>query len=116
MSFCPPRGVFLDTKLSARAKDIPIRKTHATSLKINVAIDGGSVDAAPREVARQRSRPAQVSRRVAHARGTGRRMELAGPRRMARPGAGELRDHPVRGRSVTGSAGGRSNLWLWSGG
>jgi phytoene dehydrogenase-like protein len=34
-----PQGV-LDTKLSARAKDIPIRKTHATSLKINVAIDG----------------------------------------------------------------------------
>ncbi len=34
-----PQGV-LDTKLSARARDIPIRKTHATSLKINVAIDG----------------------------------------------------------------------------
>jgi phytoene dehydrogenase-like protein len=34
-----PKGV-LDQKLSARARDIPIRKTHATSLKINVAIDG----------------------------------------------------------------------------
>ncbi|WP_059021214.1 NAD(P)/FAD-dependent oxidoreductase [Mycobacterium sp. M26] len=34
-----PDGV-LDTKLSTRAKDIPIRKTHATSLKINVAVDG----------------------------------------------------------------------------
>jgi phytoene dehydrogenase-like protein len=30
----------LDSKLSARAKDIPIRKTHATSLKINVALKG----------------------------------------------------------------------------
>ncbi|SKX96221.1 dehydrogenase [Mycobacteroides abscessus subsp. bolletii] len=34
-----PQGV-LDDKLSARARDIPIRKTHATSLKINVAING----------------------------------------------------------------------------
>lgn len=34
-----PDGV-LDSRMSARAKDIPIRKTHATSLKINVAIDG----------------------------------------------------------------------------
>ncbi|BBY25817.1 phytoene desaturase family protein [Mycobacterium stomatepiae] len=34
-----PEGT-LDTKLSARAKDIPIRKTHATSLKINVALEG----------------------------------------------------------------------------
>lgn len=34
-----PQGI-LDSRLSARAKDIPIRKTHATSLKINVAIDG----------------------------------------------------------------------------
>ncbi|WP_167104470.1 NAD(P)/FAD-dependent oxidoreductase [Mycobacterium sp. DL592] len=34
-----PDGV-LDTKLAARSRDIPIRKTHATSLKINVAIDG----------------------------------------------------------------------------
>ena len=34
-----PKGV-LDSRHSARAKDIPIRKTHATSLKINVAING----------------------------------------------------------------------------
>jgi phytoene dehydrogenase-like protein len=34
-----PAGT-LDTKLSVRAKDIPIRKTHATSLKINVALEG----------------------------------------------------------------------------
>ena len=34
-----PDGV-LDSRLSARAKDIPIRKTHATSLKINVALSG----------------------------------------------------------------------------
>lgn len=34
-----PDGV-LNSTLTARAKDIPIRKTHATSLKINVAIDG----------------------------------------------------------------------------
>ncbi len=37
-----PEGV-LDSRLSARARDIPIRKTHATSLKINVAINGGEV-------------------------------------------------------------------------
>jgi len=30
----------LDAKLDARARDIPIRKTHATSLKINVATSG----------------------------------------------------------------------------
>ncbi|OHV05232.1 phytoene desaturase family protein [Mycobacterium talmoniae] len=34
-----PEGV-LDFKMSARARDIPIRKTHATSLKINVALNG----------------------------------------------------------------------------
>ncbi len=34
-----PNGV-LDHRNSARARDIPIRKTHATSLKINVAING----------------------------------------------------------------------------
>ena len=34
-----PQGT-LDSALSVRAKDIPIRKTHATSLKINVALDG----------------------------------------------------------------------------
>jgi phytoene dehydrogenase-like protein len=34
-----PAGT-LDRKLDARAKDIPIRKTHATSLKINVATSG----------------------------------------------------------------------------
>lgn len=34
-----PAGT-LDRKLTKRAEDIPIRKTHATSLKINVAIDG----------------------------------------------------------------------------
>jgi phytoene dehydrogenase-like protein len=34
-----PAGT-LDTKLSVRARDIPIRKTHATSLKINVALEG----------------------------------------------------------------------------
>lgn len=34
-----PEGV-LDFRMSARAKDIPIRKTHATSLKINVALKG----------------------------------------------------------------------------
>jgi phytoene dehydrogenase-like protein len=30
----------LDRKLATRAKDIPLRKTHATSLKINVALKG----------------------------------------------------------------------------
>ncbi|MBD0023181.1 FAD-dependent oxidoreductase [Gordonia pseudamarae] len=30
----------LDHRLATRAKDIPIRKTHATSLKINVALEG----------------------------------------------------------------------------
>ena len=34
-----PEGA-LDDKLAWRAKDIPIRKTHATSLKINVALGG----------------------------------------------------------------------------
>lgn len=34
-----PEGT-LDSKLMWRAKDIPIRKTHATSLKINVAMSG----------------------------------------------------------------------------
>jgi phytoene dehydrogenase-like protein len=34
-----PSGT-LSAKLSVRAKDIPIRKTHATSLKINVALEG----------------------------------------------------------------------------
>lgn len=34
-----PKGT-LDAKLTARAEDIPIRKTHATSLKINVALKG----------------------------------------------------------------------------
>ncbi|WP_163804426.1 phytoene desaturase family protein [Mycolicibacterium anyangense] len=34
-----PEGT-LDRKLATRAKDIPLRKTHATSLKINVALDG----------------------------------------------------------------------------
>jgi len=34
-----PEGA-LDRKLETRAKDIPIRKTHATSLKINVALRG----------------------------------------------------------------------------
>lgn len=34
-----PEGT-LDRKLAVRAKDIPIRKTHATSLKINVALKG----------------------------------------------------------------------------
>ena len=34
-----PEGT-LEPKLATRAKDIPIRKTHATSLKINVALKG----------------------------------------------------------------------------
>jgi phytoene dehydrogenase-like protein len=34
-----PEGT-LDDRLSWRARDIPIRKTHATSLKINVALEG----------------------------------------------------------------------------
>ncbi len=34
-----PEGT-LEPKLAARARDIPIRKTHATSLKINVALKG----------------------------------------------------------------------------
>ncbi|MGV0795428.1 phytoene desaturase family protein [Mycolicibacterium elephantis] len=34
-----PEGA-LERKLAVRAKDIPLRKTHATSLKINVALDG----------------------------------------------------------------------------
>src|SRR6202012_902020 len=34
-----PAGT-LEPKLEARARDIPIRKTHATSLKINVALKG----------------------------------------------------------------------------